>query len=177
MKNNNILSIPKHILSFDNGFTPNDSEHDYKKYCTHILSREVSTSSKLFYKIIPYLIVEYNGRYLVFESNGRYSFNINGLNYIRDNVTYYDPIETIINYNADKYGIKNKKDIKCAGYIKTIRSNPDDIAIIFVAKLKESIKAPKDGKWMTLSDLINKCRKFDSFGIEYIDYLVNQKIK
>ena len=171
-----ILVIPKYALKFDNGFTPVDSSYNLS-YNTNLLYRDPTSDSKLFYRIIPYLIVEYNGHYLVFKSNDRYSFNINGLVYIKDSILYQDPIRTIIQHNARKCGVDSVKDIDCVGFIKSIRSNPDDIAIVYVAKAKENFEAPEDAKWMTMNDLVNKCRKFDSFGIEYIDYLISRRIK
>lgn len=173
---NKILVIPKYALKFDNGFTPVDSSYNLS-YNTNLLYRDPASDSKLFYRIVPYLIVECNGHYLVFKSNDRYSFNINGIIYIKDRILYQDPISTIVKYNAGKCGVTDAKDINCVGFIKSIRSNPDDIAIVYVAKTKESFEAPEDAKWMTMNDLVNKCRKFDSFGIEYIDYLISKRIK
>lgn len=175
-KNKDILVIPKHKLPFDNGLTIDESDL-WMKYNVHMLFRDVTADSKLFYRIIPYLIIECDGHYLVFNTgDGRYSFN-NGLSYITDSIFYYEPIKNIIQVNATKRGIKDLSIIKDYGFIKSTRDNPDDIAIVYKAKLKELYDAPDNAKWMTYHELIDKCRKFDSFGIEYIDYLVSRRLK
>lgn len=175
--NKEILVIPKYRLSFDNGLTIDESNL-WLKYNNYMLYRNVTYDCKLFYRIIPYLIIESNGYYLVFKmSDGRYSFNGNGLAYVKENIFYYEPIKSIVAYNASRCGVKDLKTVKDFGFIKTIKNNPDDIAIVYRAKVKEIYDTPQNAKWMTYNELIDKCRKFDNFGIEYIDYLVSKKLK
>lgn len=175
-KNNNILVIPKYRLSFDNGLTIDESDL-WMKYNNFMLFRNVTHDCKLFYRIIPYLIIESNGHYLVFNTgDGRYSFS-NGLAYVKDSIFYYEPIKHIVQYNAIKCGVKDLKTIKDFGFIKSIRDNPDDIAMTFKANVKELYDAPENAKWMTYHELVDKCRKFDNFGIEFIDYLVSKRLK
>lgn len=166
---NKVLSIPKYLLPYDNGYT-NMTEDVWMRYNSMIQYKD--DKFKLYYRIIPYLIISHKNRYLVFESNGSYCFNINGLTYIKEGIIY-DPILTVVKSNANK-SVNMNTNIHHAGYIKKLKYHPNDIAVIYSMPIsKESNTC---GMWLTLDELINKCRKFDSFGIEYIDYLVKKKM-
>lgn len=178
MKNNKeVLVIPKYKLPFENGLTIDESDL-WIKYNNSMLFRDITKDCKLFYKLIPYLIIQYNDYHLVFKTDGgHYSFNSNGLVYIKSGIYYCDYIKSVVEYNANKCGMKNTNCIKDYGFIKSAYSKPDDIAITYKAKVDDYFSAPDNAEWMSYSDLVNKCRKFDSFGIEYIDYLISHKIK
>lgn len=168
---NKILSIPKHILKFDNGYTLCHSNL-YFKFNRHFLYREIKEDYRLFYRVLPYLIVQYNNRYLVYNSNGCYCFNPGNLYCIKKMNTFMNPIELMLKINANKY-IGSSKGITSIGVIKAINSRPNDIAFVYNMKLDKKI----DGIWLTLNELIDKNRLFDDFGMQYINYLVEQKIK
>ena len=169
---NRILTIPKHKLKFDNGITLDTDV--WIKYSNHMLYRDIKENSRLFYRIIPYLIITNNDRYLVLKNNGHYCFNINSLCYIKENMEF-DPIKSAVKASVQTNNIK-AKSLKCCGFIKSIYEYPNDIAVLYIATTDDKIKN-NNMEWMNLDDLIDKCRKFDSFGIEYINYLVIQKIK
>ena len=177
MKNNKeILVIPKHKLPFDDGVTV-DRSNLWNKYNNHMLFRSLTSDNKLFYKIIPYLIIEYSGHYLVFNTgDDHYSFNSKGLVYIQDCVHRYNYIRPLVDYNAEQCGLQDIRAIKDFGFIKAQRTNPDDIAIVYRAKINTFFEAPDNAKWMDYNDLVNKCRKFDGFGIEFINYLIDKII-
>lgn len=165
---NKILTLPKYLLPYDNGYT-NMTENVWMRYNGMIQYKD--SDFKLFYRVIPYLIISHKNRYLVFESGGSYCFNINGLAYIKEGLLY-DPILTVVKSNATK-SVKSNTNIHHAGYIKTLKHHPNDISVVYsMSTNKENNTC---GMWLNLDELINKCRKFDSFGIEYIDYLVNKK--
>lgn len=166
---NRILSIPKYKLPFDNGITFIDDI--WLKYNNQMLYRDLTDSFRLFYRIVPYLILTNNDRYLVLNNNGHYCFNLKGICYIRDGIIY-EPIKSIVKTCIRKNNIK-AKSLECCGFIKSIKDNPDDIAVLYIATI-EDIKL-ENTEWMNLNELINKCRRFDSFGIEYINYLVCKK--
>ena len=47
---------------------------------------------------------------------------------------------------------------------------------MYRAKINTFFEAPDNAKWMDYNDLVNKCRKFDGFGIEFINYLIDKII-
>ena len=169
-----ILAIPKHKILCGEGVTKTVWFDIWSSYGKDMLYLDLSQDFKLFYKIIPYLIIEHEGRYLVYEGDGSYCFNLAGLVYIREGMGH-DPIRTIINHNADKY-VKTHTGISALGFIRSTNSHPNDLAVVYIMKLKKQ-KKPRNCVWLTLDELINKCRMFDSFGIEFIDYLVRKKVK
>ena len=169
---NKILTIPKYRLPFDNGVTPIE-DNVLIKYNQYMLYRPINENFKMFYRIVPYLILTDSDRYLVYNSDGHYCFNPKGLFYVKEGIIY-DPVKSIVKTYIRKNNIKTKS-VKCYGLIKSILKKPNDIAILYVANI-EDINI-ENAEWMTLDDLIDKCRKFDAFGIEYINHLVIQKIK
>lgn len=172
---NKILSIPKYKVQYNNGYTK-DSSDIWFKYGSNTLYKGLDEDFKLFYRIIPYVIVEYEGHYLVKNSNGSFCFNLTGLNYIQEGIPdIHNPIYSVIANNTNKI-LKTTSNLSYIGIIKSIKERPNDIAIVYKLKLNKKRK-PRGYEIMDINDLIEHCHKFDSFGIEYIDYLVSKKIR
>lgn len=171
-----ILSIPKYRLPFNNGYSRVKDTDVWLQYGSYMLYRDLSENFKLFYKVIPYLIIRHQDRYLVFEDNGL-SFNPKGLSYIIEGMAEYDPIKAVVQYNAKRYGVKDMTTLVHEGYIKSIKEYPNAIAVIYIAEMGDRRRIPKNAKLLTVEELINKNRKFDSFGMYYIDYIVKKEYK
>ena len=170
---NRILTIPKYRLPFDNGITLTN-DNIWLKYGNHMLYKSIGEDFKLFYKIIPYVVINNNDRYLVYNNDGRYCFNNNGLFYIKEGIIY-EPIKSVVKNNLRKNNIKTIT-LKDYGFIKSIKDKPNDIAVVYIAKTNDNIQL-ENNDWFDLHDLINKCRNFDSFGVHFINHLVCKKYK
>lgn len=168
---NRVLSIPKYRMPFNNGYSRIKDSDVWLKYGSYTLYKDFTEDFKLFYKVIPYLIIRHQDRYLVFEDDGL-SFNPSGLSYIRYGLAEYDPIKAVVQYNATRYGVKDKTTITHEGYIKSLREYPNIVAVVYTAEMKDRRRIPKHAELLTLDELINKNRQFDNFGMFYIDYLV-----
>ena len=180
---NKILCIPKHKIPLNNGYTIQKSD-PYAKYGSSFLLLE--GESKLFYRVIPFLIFECNGLYLVNEyESKKYTLNIcNPDTYIEDSMAM-NPIKNSIDNYMKTYVLKSKVSYDKIKYIVAIKStlnNPNDIVFIYIKSIntKDEIikkKHASNYKWYNLEALINKARKFDSFSLEYINYILSLKIR
>lgn len=175
---NKVLAIPKYKLPFDNGYTQINDSYVWLKYGADTLYISLEDKQELFYRLAPYTVLKYNDRYVVFDVNGHYSFNRTDISFIKEGlVKWYDPFMTIVKHNISKCKTKNHTIIH-VGYIKSILNNPNDLAIVYLVNINDKkYVPPKNAKLMTVDELINLNRNFDSFGIEYINYLTGKKYK
>lgn len=182
---NKILCIPKYKVSYNNGYTIQKSD-PYIKHGSDFLLLEKYKDFKLFYRIIPFLIFECNELYLVNEyENKKYTLNIcNPDEYIMDSISM-NPIKDNIDQHIKKYVLKSKVSydkIKYIGAIKSTLNNPNDLVFLYIKRIETQDdiikkKYSNNYKWYNLEELINKARRFDSFSLEYINYLIGLKIK
>lgn len=180
---NKILCIPKHKIQLNNGYTIQKSD-PYTKYGSSFLLLE--GESKLFYRVVPFLMLECNGLYLVNEyESKKYTLNIcNPDTYVKDSMAM-NPIKDSINNYMKTYVLKSKVSydkIKYIGAIKSTLNNPNDIVFLYIKSIdaKDDIikkKYASNYKWYNLEELVNKARRFDGFSLEYINYLVSFIIK